>query len=199
VTQAPKNKRLAERDRDALMIFAKKQIEATEDRVTLDTAYEAAADAIAALVRKENPPAEMKVLAKYNLAGADGCISISSGGGDFQQFDFNKDDPRIPMRPYSRRGCGYGNRSPILMDDATHEIHKAYAGELAKSLEQRQKRYNDFNALIWGTTTFNALVEVWPAADAMREKIVGSSTALSVLSDEVIDRLKADPALAVAA
>jgi hypothetical protein len=43
------------------------------------------------------------------------------------------------------------------------------------------------------------LAEVWPAVEAMREKIVGASTALSVLSDEVINRLKADPALAIAA
>jgi len=197
--QTLKNKRLAERDRDALMAFAKKQIAATEDRAALDAAYERAADAIAALVCKENPPGDMKVLAKYNLAGIDSCVAISSGGGDVQQFDFNEDDARIPMRPYSKRGCRYGQRAPILMDDATHEIHKVYAAELKASIEQAQKRYNDFKALIWGTTSFNALAEVWPAVEAMREKIVGASTALSLLSDEVIDRLKADPALAIAA
>ena len=79
MSNAVKNKRLAERDRDALLQFAKKQIAATEDRTTLDAAYERAADAIAALVRKENPPADMKVLAKYGLAGIDSCVAISSG------------------------------------------------------------------------------------------------------------------------
>lgn len=199
MSNAVKNKRLAERDRDALLQFAKKQIAATEDRTTLDAAYERAADAIAALVRKENPPADMKVLAKYGLAGIDSCVAISSGDGDVQQFEFNKDDPRIPMRPYSRRSCGYGQRAPILMDDATHEIHKVYAAELKASKDQAAKRYSDFKALVWGTNSFNALAEVWPAVEAMREKIVGTSTALSVLSDEVIDRLKADPALAAVA
>lgn len=193
-----KNKRLAERDRDALMQFAKKQIAATEDRGSLDATYERAADAIAALVRKENPPADMKVLAKYGLAGIDGCVAISSGGGDVQQFNFKDDDPRIPMRPYSRRGCGYGQRAPILMDDTTHEIHKVYAAELKASRDQAKIRFADFKALIWGTNSFNALAEVWPAIEVMREKIVGTSTALSVLSDEVIERLKSDPALEAA-
>ena len=56
---APKNKRLSGHDRDALMGFADRQIEATEDRTALDAAYDAAAEAISAAVRKDNPPADM--------------------------------------------------------------------------------------------------------------------------------------------
>jgi hypothetical protein len=57
---------------------------------------------------------------------------------------------------------------------------------------------SDFKSLIWGTPSFNALAEVWPAVEAMRERIVGSNTALAVLSAEVVDRIKADPALQLA-
>ena len=48
-------------------------------------------------------------------------------------------------------------------------------------------------------TNFNALAEIWPAVEAMRGEIVGHGASLSVLSGEVVDRLKADPALALAA
>jgi len=194
-----KNKRLSQQDRTALQSFAHKQVLATEDNAALDAAYEAASEAIAAAVRALNPPAEMKVLAKYKLADVDLCVPVSSGGGDFDQFNFRKDDKRAPLRPYSRRVGGYSSRAPILMDDATHAAHREFAAQSKAAEASRKARLSDFYALISGTPSFNALVAVWPAAEEMREKIVGANTALAVLSTEVIDRLKDDPAFAQAA
>lgn len=192
----PKNKRLSDHDRTALCHFANKQIEATEDRAALDNAYEQAAEVVSAAVKKDNPPAEMKVLAKYDLAAPDGCIDISTGGGDYDRFTFRAGDKRMPMRPYSRRGCGYGSRRPILLegDDAEKALAFFAADKARKSAVGA--RFSDFKALIYGTTSFNALAEVWPAVEAMREKIVGTGSALAVLSSDVVARIKADPALA---
>lgn len=194
----PKNKRLSNQDRDALVLFAKKQIEATEDRTSLDNAYDFAADAISAAVKKDNPPADMKVLAKYGLADPDACIDISTGGFNYDQFNFAAGDKRIPMRPKTRRGCGYGGRSPILLEGESEKSFDAYTAAKKAREGAVKARTDDFKALIYGTPSFNALVEVWPAAEAMREKIVGTSTALAVLSTEVVDRIKADPALQMA-
>ena len=192
---APKNKRLSGHDRDALMGFADRQIEATEDRTALDAAYDAAAEAISAAVRKDNPPADMKVLAKYEMATPDNCIPVSTGGTNFDQFNFRPDDKRIPMRPISRRGCGWSARKPTLLEGAASEAYDAYVAADKARKAAVKARYSDFKALIYGTTNFNALAEVWPAVEAMREKIVGTGTALAVLSSEVVDRIKADPAL----
>lgn len=194
----PKNKRLSDRDRLALYTFARDQIEATEDRTALDAAYERAADVISAAVRKDNPPADMKVLAKYGLASPDGCVPISTGGSNFEQFEFRADDKRIPMRPQARRGCGYGQRAPILLEGETEKAVDAYFAAGKSRKDAVDARYKDFKALIYGTPSFNALAEVWPAVEAMREKIVGTGTALAVLSNDVIQRIKADPALTVA-
>jgi hypothetical protein len=195
---ALKNKRLAERDRSVLLNFAHNQIQATEDRAALDAAYERAADAISALVRKDNPPADMKVLAKYNLATPDSCIDISAGGYNYDQFEFRDEDKRIAMRPYSRRGCGGGRRPPILLEGEAEQAFAEYRAA-KKALEGARKvRINDFRALIYGTPSFNALAEAWPAAETWRDKIVGTGTALAVLSSEVVERLKADPAMELA-
>lgn len=185
-----KNKRLNDRDRQALYRFAHKQIMATEDRTALDAAYERAADAIHAFVTKENPPKEMEILKRHGVARLDSCIYVSTGGYSYERFEYRDGDKRIALRPY--RDC---NRQPVQLPaeaEAAFDAHKA----AEKTHEAAVKaRLNDFNALIYGTPSFNALVDVWPAAEAMREQIAGSATALAVLSSEVVDRIKADPAL----
>lgn len=195
---ALKNKRLSDRDRSALYAFAKRQVEATEDRAAIDAAYERAAEVISAAVKKLNPPADMKVLAKYKLASPDACIPVSTGGSNFDQFQFRGDDKRIPLRPESPRGCRFAGRSPILIEGEAQESFDAFQAASKAREEAVRARLSDFNALIYNTPSFNALVEVWPGAEAMREQIVGSSTALATLSAEVVDRIKADPALQLA-
>ncbi|TXH53901.1 MAG: hypothetical protein E6Q97_11975 [Desulfurellales bacterium] len=179
----PKNKRLSN------------QVEATEDMSALDAAYDRAADAISAAVKKANPPADMKVLAKYDMASSDPCVPVSTGGSNYAWFYFRADDKRIPLRPASRRGCGSGNRDAVLLDGADAEAHREYERLTAERKKAVATRMRDFKALINGTPSFNALAEVWPAVEAMRERIVGSSTALAVLSDDVVQRIKQDPAL----
>lgn len=189
-----KNKRLNERDRDALMAFATKQIIATEDSAEVDAAYEIAANAVHAAVIAKFPQKDMTVLARYGAASPDRCVYVSTGGSNYDRFEFREGDKRIPVRP-DLRGC---NRQALLLtgdDEAAYDDYKAKLGKLEAT---RKARRRDFSALVSGTPSFNALVEVWPAADVMREQIVGSATALAVLSSEVIDRLNADPALQMA-
>lgn len=188
---APKNKRLNDRDRAALYRFAARQIEATEDRSELDAAYERAATAINAFIVKANPPKDMAVLEKYGCANNDECIYVSTGGSNYDRFEFRDGDKRIPLRP-NNRDC---YRQPILLIGEAEEAYDAYKAAVKATEAARDKRLNDFNALIYGTPSFNAIAEVWPAAETMRGQIVGTVNALAVLSSEVVDRLKADPAL----
>lgn len=189
-----KNKRLSERDRDVLLTFARQQIEATEKRAELDAAYERAADAVHGAVIARWPQKDMKVLARYDAAAADQCVYVSTGGSNYERFNFRDDDKRIPLRP-SQSGC---RRMPVLLEGTREAAYDTWrAAEKAREAAVRA-RLNDFKALIYGTPSFNALAEAWPAAETMREKIVGTGTALAVLSSDVINRLKADPALEMA-
>jgi len=192
-----KNKRLSQSDRTALYRFAKRQIEATQDRSELDAAYEAVASAVHAEVVRRWPQSDMRVLAKYDAAAPDRCVYVADGGSqwDYEQFCFNDGDKRIALRP-TIRGC---TRLPIQLESEGADAFAAYLAAVKTRDEQIKARVDDFNALIYNTSNFNALAEVWPAVEAMRGEIVGSGAALSVLSNEAVDRIKADPALELAA
>src|SRR5690606_17392959 len=103
---ALKNKRLSGYDRDRLKTFAKRQIEATQDRTALDAAYERAADAVSAEVARRWPQKDMKVLAKYDAARPDDCVYVSSPDSafDYTNFCFREGDKRVCLRP-NGGGC----------------------------------------------------------------------------------------------
>jgi len=185
-----KNKRLSDGNRDRLINFARKEVERTQDSAAIDAAYELAADAVAAAVERAFPAKDMKVLAKYELARPDACIYVSGGYGEFMEFTFRDDDKRTPSRP--SRNC---RRQPVLLEDAERELITSYFNLLNERKETVRRRLNDFITLIRNSTNFNGLVEIWPAAEALRGEIVGHGTAVSLMSDDVIARLKADPAL----
>lgn len=73
--------------------------------------------------------------------------------------------------------------------------------------DQREKLRRDlladYRALIEGARTYEAVLEVWPEASALRGTIAPQNTALSVLSTDALTRIKQDirrrAALAVAA
>ena len=190
-----KNKRLSGYDREKLVALARKHIAATADTTALDETYERAADHISRVVAAKWPQKDMAVLAKYDVADADACIYASTGGGDYGQFHFRAGDKRIPLRP-KRRHC---SSHPVLLEGEAADAYRAHEqAEKAHKATQAQ-RLNDFKALIEGSRSFNEIEAVWPAASELRSSIVGESAALTVLSEDVVARIKADPAFAVAA
>lgn len=191
-----KNKRLSQNDRSILTRFAARQIEATQDHDELDSAYEAAADAIHAEVVKHFPPKEMAILVKYNAAEPDKCVYVSSPDRAFNydRFCYRDGDSRITARP--RRTC---RNMPINLEGDAATTYVRFQEASAAFDKLKNQRLADFAAIINNSGTFNALVEIWPAVEALRGEIVGNAAALSTMSDEVVARLKADPALALAA
>lgn len=190
-----KNKRLNNGDRDRINRFAKQQVQATEDRTAFDAAYEAAADAIHAVVIAEHPQKDMQVLAKYDCAAPDACIYVSTGGYNYERFAYREGDKRIILRP-SGDSC---RRQPILLRDDAEKVFDAYLAAKKELEDARKARLKDFSALIYNTPSFNALAEAWPAVETLRGEVIGVANALSVLSEEVIDRLRNDAAFMAAA
>lgn len=192
MASAPKvrNKRLSQGDRDTIVRFAKKQIESTQDATELDAAYDRVADAIHGAVIAKWPQKDMQVLARYDAASKDSCIYISTGGYNYDRFEFRSGDKRIVLRP-NRSGC---HRIPIMLEGDADEAYKAFKSAQEQYDEAKKKRLNDFCALIASVNSFNALAEVWPAVETLREAIVGTGAALAVFSSEVMDRIKSDAA-----
>lgn len=188
---AQHNKRLSGSDRDIILNFASRQIAATADNATLDAAYEVAADAVHAVVLDRWPQKDMCVLAKYDAAHEDACVYVSTGGSNYDRFIFREGDKRIALRP--NRNC---SRQPIMLEGPAEKAYRSFRDAEEQSKTECNQRINDFKALIYGTLTFNALVEVWPALEALRTTICGSKSAVSILSADVVSRVQNDAAFA---
>jgi hypothetical protein len=196
-TKAPlKNKRLSDRDRDSLYKLARKRIEDTQDSTGLDNAYEFAAQAVHDALVEQYPQKDMRVLARYDAATADSCVYISRGHYDYDQFCFREGDKRIPLRP--GRGGGCNSRNAFMLEGERADAYSAYNKAKEAHEAAIKQRYADYQALIYAAKTFNEVTEVWPEAEQLREAIVGTSSALVVLSNDVVERIKNDPAYAMA-
>ncbi len=192
--QTPKNKRLSEQNRDALIRFAFSRIDETASAPDFDTAYAGAAKAMTAAVNAKFPKKDMDVLKKYEVARQDSCVYFSGAGAQYGQFEFRDGDASTPWQPQAR----YCNqRTPYALDEAGTEAVVSYQAALEAHTTSIKQRYADFRALIKTAVTFNELVAVWPAAEELRERIVGVGTSLLVMNDDVMARIKADPAASV--
>lgn len=186
--------RLAERHRDTLYAHARKLVIHTEPSELLDTLYAQAATVVTRVVEKDSPPADMKVLRKYQLASRDGCIKlVRADTSEVKQFVY-RDESEAPYRAQSYRGCGYRGRSPILLEHADDDTVQAYLDEYEKREERVAQRYSDYKSLIRQARYFEDLVEAWPAAASLRQIICGKQSELSVVTPELIEKLRNDPA-----
>jgi hypothetical protein len=195
-TPARKNKRLSDHDRAALYGLAKKRIEETQDTTELDAAYDAAAAAVHDALVEKYPQKDMKVLARYDAATSDACVYVSRGHYDYDQFCFREGDKRIPLRPGRSGGCN--SRNAFMLEGERADIYIAFTKAKEAHEAAIKQRFADFKALIFASKTFNEVAEVWPEAEQLREAIVGTSSALVVLSNDVVERIKSDPAYALA-
>ena len=193
-TPAKRNKRLSQGDRKHLISCAKKVVEASEDSGALDGAYSAAASAVRAAVETQFPPKDMKVLAKYDASRVDSCIYVSRGYGDRDQFCFRADDAG-PMRP-SNGNC---RSCTFMLEGTALEAFDAFKDAEKKRDANIKQRLSDYRALIGSVSSFNDVAAVWPEAEALREVIVGSGSALVVLNNDVIERIKRETAERLAA
>lgn len=181
--------------RETLQVLARELVRSTQDTTALDAAYEEVANIVAAVVEAKYPKADMAVLRKYDVGREDTCIYVSPGYGNIQQFYFRQGDSRVPYVP--SRYCNH--RTPHLMNEeqaATFDRYEALREEQKAAIN---RRVADFDALIAASRTFDEVAAVWPAAEQLRERICGQSRAVSIMSEDTLARLKADPAAAGAA
>ena len=180
--------------RETLENLANRLVHETADKSAVDAAYNACADMVSKLVKAKYPEADMAVLQKYDVGRKDSCIYLSAGYGGMERFSFRSSDERIPHVP--DRYCN--NRTPYLLTDEQVALYDAFKKADVEFQQAIRSRLADYRALIANARTFEELVEIWPAADQLREKICGTSRAVSVMSDDVLARIKADAANSVA-
>lgn len=188
-----KDKRLNDKDRDALYSFARKSVQCPAEKDALKKAYDAAKPCILAAVNRRYPQADMKILEKYGAARVDYCIRFGGLYNPDSIFKFDPEDNDAPLVPR------YNSCQSHMIDFTLDERLILQEYELAvKAYDKAIKsKLEDYLNLIRGSRTFNDVATIWTAAEAIREAIipdVGGSRALAVLSAEAIARIKADNA-----
>lgn len=188
-----KDKVLNKGDRDQLIIFANKNIKCPAEQAALDAAYDAAKPFVLNTVHLRFPPKDMKVLDRYGAARRDECISFGGFYDTDSVFRFRANDADIPLVPRQ-------NSCRELSYDWSKEAREALnAYVLAKQAHKKavDQKIEDYRKLIVGSRMFSDVVSVWPAAEALRERLMPKTVeqrALAVLSEEAIARIRADNA-----
>lgn len=189
----PRNKRLNQEDRTALINFAQKNVTAPEAKASLDAAYKEAKKVVMQVVREKYPAKDMKVLEKYGAAEADKCIRYGSPYDHESAFIFFDDDNDAPLVP-RRQGCHQRIHIWSIEQRAILDTYQLARQAFKKA---KDEKLNAYTRLIIGSSTFNDLVAIWPAAEGLRSKIIPvtpQQRALAVLSAETIAMIRTDNA-----
>lgn len=181
--------RLNGNHRHLLRQFANDNLSCPAEKKARDRAYAKAAKLVSEIVRKKFPVADMAILSKYEVGAPDACINGTAPDGRFLRFTFDAEDSLIPVVP--NRYCSTRAMAwTVTATEAIDAFEKAN-NALDKALEAKRVNYQ---ALINSARTFEEVVSVWPAAEALRDKIGAPSTALVALSDDVAAFIRSDNA-----
>lgn len=188
-----RDKRLNSADRDLLLAFAQKHITCPHEQEAYEAAYTAARVVVLAAVHAKFPVKDMKVLERYGASHHDSCVRFGGAYDTDATFYFKRDDAKIPLVP---RYSGCSTRAYDWSDEA-RKVTATYQLAAQALKKARDAKVNDYRRLILGARSFNEIVSVWPAAETLRSKIIPDTVeqrALAVLSQDVIEKIKADNA-----
>lgn len=177
--------RMNDSHRAFLVNLASSAISCAAEEKADKASYDRAMPMVRRLVEDKYPVRDMKLLAKYSVAHHDDCVKLQLTAGGVVKFTF-RGDKSGPLVPSS-----YECRQRIYAaDDKASEAVSAAELALGALQKARQKKMDDYRALISASVTLEQIEGVWPAAAALRERV---GRALPVrLSDEVIARIRAD-------
>ncbi len=179
--------RLTTNMRSRLNALARELVSAPAEEAVLTNAYQAAATLVRQTVEAALPPADMKVLKKYDVAQVDDCIRLNEwDGGDVLLFRFDGG-----TGPLVARSGGCRHRM-FNIDLATGQAVRAWCDAVEARDAMMAQKLDDYAALIAMARHYEDVLEVWPEAERLRTQF--GAGALSVFSADVVARIRADVA-----
>lgn len=172
--------RLNQTHRDILRGFADKAIECKVEQKARDRFYAKASEAVRRCIEKQYPAAEMAILTKYGASANKHAVEV--------RFEFDATD-EVPPRPSGRYDAGR-----VSFDAKASEAIDAFELADAALKKARDTKLSDYRALINSAKTYEDVLDVWPAAAALAERIKHQQTSLVVLSADKIAAIRADNA-----
>jgi hypothetical protein len=186
-----KDKVLNKGDRDQLLIFANKSIKCAAEEAEMNVAYEEAKFFVLAAVELKFPIEHMLILEKYGAARKDECIRYGGSYDNDSVFRLKSSDAVLVPR---FAGC---NELHYEWSKEARDKLQKYGVAKIKLEKAFKAKLADYRKLIMGCRTFNEVALVWPAVEALRDKLMpdtAAKRALSVLSEDALARIRADNA-----
>ena len=161
----------------------------------LKAAYRAIADSVRAIVTAKYPSEDMAVLERYNLTTRDDCIMLRLSNGMVTQFRFEKRTGPLVAQHYT---CSRRVYDPGPDDGQGKEVTRQFDtwSDLDKAFTAANKvLWNDYFALIDNARNLEEIEAVWPRVTSLIKR--QPVTAISLVTPELIDRIKRDQAARV--
>ena len=177
--------RLTHDKRQRLHKLARDLVTCHAEKKALNEAYKIAAPLVRKIVEARYPRRDMMICQKYQVADIDDTIRLNLTAGGVEEFKFK--DKTGPLAV-----AGYCSNRMFQADDAATDAVMNWVRARDSYRDAIKTKLSDYRALIEGARTFEQVLTVWPEAETLRSDM--GSTALIVLSDEVVDRIKADVA-----
>lgn len=192
------------RHKEMLQTFARKSVRADDEKNVMDDLYAKIAPLVKAVVEKKYPPKDMKVLLKYEQSYRDECINLSGHDGQVRRFNFRtvskvvtqEDEELMDFIPYVPGApSGYGCKNRVYVaDKVLSELIDDYNQAKTVFDAEIAGKYAKYKAVIQASNFYEELLQIWPAAEALREEIMSDRQSLTILSPELIEQIKADNA-----
>jgi hypothetical protein len=159
------------------------------DEVTLpelgakeEKAYERAAAHLRTFLHKRWPEPDMEVLRRYDSVYKHSHVRLQIPGLGVTEFHFKQ--------PYTYERPAHGSYYPLTADAKTNDAVCDWVAARDAHQKALGVIHHDYLELIRGSRYLEDIMAVWPEVVALKE--AARSTSLIVLSDEVIERIRAD-------
>jgi len=176
-------KRMNRSIREDLKVLARNLVTCPDEGKAEDAAYKKAVRGIRPAVEKRWPAKEMAILKKHECGREYAHVPIASADGGISEFIFKPDEEIYRPGGYSRK--------MLPVTNAVYEAVEDWRKAVSAHEKALTKKLDDYTALIFSVKYFEDIVEIWP--EAMR--CSPSAIQLPVVSDDVVNRVKADVAL----
>lgn len=182
--------KLNDNTRSRLRSMVRELVTAPFEADLITFAYARAVPLVQAAIKERYPQKDMKVLEKYQMARKDVCVRVNFTAGGVNEFNFHENDSLLtPGREHY-----YDCQNRIYnIDELTTEAVADWLKAVEDHKKTIDKKQSDYIALINCSVTLEEVEAIWPRASEVRQAI--NKTLPVLLSNDVIDRIKADVAI----
>ncbi len=183
--------RLNNRIREELYAYAVSLIKFPEFDKAAEDADALAEKLVRAVMANRYPAEDLAVLKKYECLEEVDRVHFVSPSGMERHYTFPIGAENLPAVVNSGR---YYIRPAIMCSDEVMAAIENVDHTLNQRKQHRRQLEADYRHLIEAARTFEELLEVWPEASVMREKIDTrvQKNALTTISTEALDRIRED-------